>query len=75
MSTGVANTLTFRLLEESDLDAVCDLESRAYEFPWSNAIIGGVQPSPIGFGLVFKRINPFISARHFCQSRLTKRTF
>lgn len=24
-----------------DLDAVCELETRAYEFPWSRAIIGG----------------------------------
>ncbi len=24
-----------------DLDAVCELEARAYEFPWSRAIIGG----------------------------------
>ncbi len=35
------DTLTFRLMQERDLDAVCALEARAYEFPWSRAIIGG----------------------------------
>ena len=33
-------------MDESDLDAVCDLEARAYEFPWSRAIIGGCTTVP-----------------------------
>ena len=33
--------LIFWLMRDSDLDAVCNLENRAYEFPWSRAIIGG----------------------------------
>ena len=40
-SPDVPDTLTFRLMQERDLDAVCALEARAYEFPWSRAIIGG----------------------------------
>lgn len=41
--TTVADThsLCFRLMSDNDLDAVCELEARAYEFPWSRAIISG----------------------------------
>ena len=41
--TTVSNTgsLSFRLMSDNDLDAVCELEARAYEFPWSRAIISG----------------------------------
>ena len=67
MSTGVANTLTFRLLEESDLDAVCDLESRAYEFPWSHAIIGGCTTVPYRIWLGFKADESV----HICQAFLS----
>ena len=37
----MTDQLIFWLMRDSDLDAVCDLENRAYEFPWSRAIIGG----------------------------------
>ena len=41
--TTVSDTgsLSFRLMSDNDLDAVCELEARAYEFPWSRAIISG----------------------------------
>ena len=41
--TTVSNTgsLSFRLMSDNDLDAVCELEARAYQFPWSRAIISG----------------------------------
>ncbi len=42
----LSDQLVFRLMDESDLDAVCDLEARAYEFPWSRAIIGGCTTVP-----------------------------
>ena len=35
------DSLSFRLMSDNDLDAVCELEARAYEFPWSRAIISG----------------------------------
>ena len=38
--------LSFRLMTEADLDAVCRLEERAYTFPWSRAIIGGCTTVP-----------------------------
>jgi len=50
----VTDTLSFRLMEESDLDAVCDLETRAYEFPWSRAIIGGCTTVPYRIWLGFR---------------------
>ena len=37
----MTDQLIFWLMEDSDLDAVCNLENRAYEFPWSRAIIDG----------------------------------
>jgi ribosomal-protein-alanine N-acetyltransferase len=49
----VAEELSFRLMDESDLDAVCDLEARAYEFPWSRAIIGGCTTVPYRIWLGF----------------------
>ena len=67
MSAGVANTLTFRLLEDSDLDAVCDLESRAYEFPWSRAIIGGCATVPYRIWLGFQSDQSV----HICQAFLS----
>ena len=67
MSTSVVNTLTFRLLEESDLDAVCDLESRAYEFPWSHAIIGGCTTVPYRIWLGFQAGQSV----HICQAFLS----
>ena len=45
-SLDVPDTLTFRLMQEWDLDAVYALEARAYEFPWSRAIIGGCTTVP-----------------------------
>ena len=63
----MANTLAFRLLEESDLDAVCDLESRAYEFPWSRAIIGGCTTVPYRIWLGFQADQPV----HICQAFLS----
>lgn len=38
--------LSFRLMTEADLDAVCRLEERAYTFPWSRAIVGGCTTVP-----------------------------
>lgn len=38
--------LRFRLMTEQDLEAVHALETRAYEFPWSRAIIGGCTTVP-----------------------------
>ena len=49
----MAEVLSFRLMDESDLDAVCDLEARAYEFPWSRAIIGGCTTVPYRIWLGF----------------------
>ena len=49
----MAEELSFRLMDESDLDAVCDLEARAYEFPWSRAIIGGCTTVPYRIWLGF----------------------
>ena len=49
----MAEVLSFRLMEESDLDAVCDLEARAYQFPWSRAIIGGCTTVPYRIWLGF----------------------
>ena len=66
----MANTLTFRLLEETDLDAVCDLESRAYEFPWSRAIIGGCTTVPYRIWLGFQADQPV----HICQAFLSSIT-
>ena len=50
----MVDTLSFRLMEESDLDAVCELEARAYEFPWSRVIIGGCTTVPYRIWLGFR---------------------
>ncbi len=63
----MANQLILRLMQEDDFDAVCDLEGRAYEFPWSRAIIGGCASAPyrIWLGRIAHR------KIHICQAFLS----
>ena len=63
----MAEMLSFRLMEDSDLDAVCDLEARAYEFPWSRAIIGGCTTVPYRIWLGFRPDESI----HVCQAFLS----
>ena len=66
-SPDVPDTLTFRLMQERDLDAVCALEARAYEFPWSRAIIGGCTTVPYRIWLG-TRADEIV---HVCQAFLS----
>ena len=66
MSTGVANTLTFRLLEESDSMPFTISSHVHMNFHGLMPSSVGVQPFPIGFGLVFKD-----QSVHICQAFLS----
>lgn len=59
--------LRFRRMQESDLDAVCALEARAYDFPWSRAIIGGCTTVPYRIWLGEIPGHP----THVCQAFLS----
>lgn len=60
-----AESLCFRLMQTSDFDAVCALETAAYSHPWSRAIVGGC--TEVGYRIWIGELGGL----HVCQGFLS----